>query len=235
MIETIDKYGIELFYGSDSCYVDHVALLLTNAYVWVPMFIAMLVLIIKNHDNMQQILLCIGCIALCVFIASGMANLVVKPMVERLRPCNDPQYKYLEQIAGNLHEKDFSFFSAHAANTMAVATFFTLLVRSALLSCTLYVWSFVNIWSRLYLGQHFLTDVLVGLLWGIVSGIIAYMIFFRIHNRISTSKRYVSSQYTSTGFSLLDIDVVVSLFCIVIVCSMIPFDDIVYNMLNLIR
>ena len=129
MIEYLDKIGIDLFFGSDSAFLDQMALVLTNAYAWVPMFIALFILIIKNNDNVQQILLVMGCIALCVFLASGTSNLLVKPLVERVRPCNDPQYKYLAQIAGDMHSKDFSFFSSHAANTMAVATFFTFLSK----------------------------------------------------------------------------------------------------------
>ena len=51
MIEYLDKIGIDLFFGSDSAFLDQMALVLTNAYAWVPMFIALFILIIKNNDN----------------------------------------------------------------------------------------------------------------------------------------------------------------------------------------
>lgn len=228
MIENIDKAGLEFFFGSQSAFLDHISIVLTNAYVWIPMFIAMFIMVIKNHDDVRQILLCLFCIALCVFIASGAANLLVKPLVERLRPCNDPQFKYMAVIAGNIHEKDFGFFSSHAANTMAVWMFFTLLVRSSLLSLTLFAWSLINMWTRLYLGQHFVSDILVGAVWGIISGIVAYSIYFRLKKNMSESKKYVSTQYTSVGFSYLDVDVVVSVFALTLVCSTIMLD---YRML----
>jgi undecaprenyl-diphosphatase len=235
MIEYLDKIGIDLFFGSDSVFLDQMALVLTNTYAWVPMFIALFILIIKNNDNVQQILLVMGCIALCVFLASGTSNLLVKPLVERVRPCNDPQYKYLAQIAGDMHSKDFSFFSSHAANTMAVATFFTFLSRSLLLSVTLYAWSLINMWTRLYLGQHFLTDILVGMIWGIVSACIAYAVFYSIYKNMSTGKKYVSTQYTVTGYSYLDVDVVVSLFFLTLCCSTIPLIEIYHNLIRLIH
>lgn len=235
MIELIDKLGIDLFFGSDSAILDQVALMLTNAYVWIPMFIALFILIIKNNDNVQQIFLVMGSIALCVFLASGTANLLVKPLVERVRPCNDPEYMYLAQIAGNMHSKDFSFFSSHAANTMAVATFFTFLTRSFLLSITLYAWSLINMWTRLYLGQHFLTDVLAGLVWGIVAACVAYAVFYSIYRNMSTGKKYVSTQYTVTGYSYLDVDVVVSIFFLTLCCSLIPFVESFQNMIKLIH
>lgn len=234
MIEFIDKIGIEYLFGSQSGFLDHIALLMTNAYVWIPMFLALFLLIVKNHDNMQQILLCLACVALCIFLASGTANLVVKPMVERIRPCNEPQYKYLAQIAGNMHERDFSFFSSHAANTMAVATFFLLLVRSALLSIVLYTWSFLNMWTRLYLGQHYLTDILAGLVWGIVSALVAYALFRKIFKSISSSNKFVSTQYTSTGFSLLDVDIVVAAFFLTLTVIMIPLGDGLQEFMNIV-
>ena len=231
MIETIDNVGLSLFFGSDSAFVDHFALIVTNALIWIPMFLALGKLIIKNNDNMQQILLCLGCIFLCVLFASGTSNFIVKPIVERLRPCNDPNVMYMAQIAGNVHSRDFSFFSAHAANTMAVATFFTLLVRSGMLSGLLVVWSLLNVWTRLYLGQHFLTDVIVGLLWGICSGILAYLIYYRLYQSVAVRKRFVSSQYTSTGYAHTDVDVVLSVFALTLLCAMIPYEEI-WNMIT---
>ena len=44
MIEYLDKIGIDLFFGSDSVFLDQMALVLTNAYAWVPMFIALFIL-----------------------------------------------------------------------------------------------------------------------------------------------------------------------------------------------
>lgn len=222
MIEAIDNFGITMFLGSDSAFLDHLALTLTNAFTWAPLYIALLVLIIKNNDNMQQIGLCFLCGVLGVIISSVMADVIVKPWIARLRPCNDPEIKYLVQIAGNLRNKDFSFFSAHAANTMSLAVFFTLLVRSSLLSVTLMVWSLVNCWTRLYLGQHYLTDILVGLSWGIVTGIICYVFYLKVGKRIDIKKNFVSTQYTSTGFSKLDIDVVMSVIGLTLVYAMIP-------------
>lgn len=222
MIEIIDKLGIEMFMGSDSAILDQIALLLTNAYVWIPMYLALFVLIIKNNDNMQQILLTLCFIAVLIFLASGVANLLVKPLVERLRPCNDPQFKCFCQIAGDMHENSFSFFSSHAANTMSVATFFTLLVRSRLLSITLYFWSFVNMWTRLYLGQHFFTDILAGMVWGIVVAFAVYALYRGLFRKLSSGNKFVSTQYTETGFSYLDVDVVVSVFMLTVCISVIP-------------
>lgn len=235
MNNVVDRFFIDIFFGSDSVFFDQMALTLTNAYFWVPLFIALFVLIVKNNDNVTQILLAIGCIALCVFIASGMSNLLVKPLVERIRPCNDPEFKYLAQIAGDMHSKDFSFFSSHAANTIAVATFFTLMVRSVLLSTTLYLWAVVNMWTRLYLGQHFFTDVIVGVAWGIVAALISYYLYYKLYKKVSTERSYISSHYTSTGYSYIDVDAVTAVFFLMLCISTLPLAEIYSNLINYIH
>ena len=53
MIEAIDNIGIEWLLGSDSSILDHIALTMTNAWTWVPLYVALLILIIKNNDNMR--------------------------------------------------------------------------------------------------------------------------------------------------------------------------------------
>lgn len=221
----VDNIGIMLFMGSDSAFLDFFALTVTNALVWVPMFIVMAYMVIKNNDNMQQILVFFGCLALMMALSAGVCNIVAKPLVERLRPCNTPELKYLVQIAGNYHAKDFSFFSSHAANTIAVTTFFAIIVRSKRLFIALFSWYLLSVWSRLYLGQHFLTDIAVGTMWGIVSAIIACYVYVKVYAKVTEKKAFISEQYTTTGFALSDINIIVTVFLLTCMAAMIcgPF------------
>lgn len=217
----IDKIGIMLFMGSDSAFLDYFALTVTDALVWIPMFLALAYMVIKNNDNMQQILVFFCCLAFMMLLSAGVCNIIVKPLVERVRPCNTPEIKYLVQIAGDYHAKDFSFFSSHAANTMAVTAFMTMVVRSRRLFLTLFTWFLINIWSRLYLGQHFLTDITVGAMWGIVSAILAYYIYDKVYGRITEKKAFISEQYTVTGFAISDVNIVVTVFMLTVIAAMV--------------
>lgn len=214
MIEAIDQFGLDYLFGSNSAFLDSIALTITNAWVWVPLYLSLIMLIIKNNDNMQQIFITIGFALLCVILVSVICNCIVKPWAERLRPCNDPAYQYVAQIAGNMHSKDYSFFSSHAANASVVATFFILLVRSKPLSFALTVWTLINCWTRVYLGQHFLTDVIVGFFFGIIIGIICYVLYGMVVRRASRRQSFVNPLYTSKGYAKYDVDISISIMLI---------------------
>lgn len=60
----------------------------------------------------------------------------------------------------------------------------------------------------MYLGLHYPLDILCGLLWGGVVGIVSYIVYHKVYSRIAPANNYISTQYTSTGYSLSDIDIV---------------------------
>ena len=173
-----------------------------------------------NGSNSQVLdgvaTLVMASVAFCLFLSDGMADGVVKPLVVRFRPCNDPIWRYTFDVVGNYRPDGFSFFSAHASNTMSLAIFFCLLVRSRMLSCFLIGWSLINCWTRLYLGAHYPFDILVGLLWGSISGSLAYYAYLRTYQKISPDSTYVSTQYTPSGYDFTGIDMVVT--TIVLTC-----------------
>lgn len=207
--ETLDRQLLEFFNGSNSVFLDSVALTFTSGLTWIPLYVALLYLVIKNSENMVQFGLIVASVLLCMLLSDGVAEYLVKPYVGRLRPSADPAVKYLIDVVGNYRESTtFSFPSAHAANTAAVAVFFSLLVRNKSLSVMLLLWSVLNCWTRLYLGVHYPGDILVGFLWGILSAVVSYSVYRAIYFRLRPRLNYISSQYTSTGYNHEDIDIV---------------------------
>ncbi len=204
----LDQQLLLWFNGSDSLFVDHFAEVLTSGLSWIPLYLALFYLVVKNNETMLQIALIVGCSALCILLADGVAEGIVKPLVGRWRPSNDPYFKYMVEVVGNHRGTDYGFFSAHAANTMSIATFFCLLVRNRLFNTALVIWSLINCWTRMYLGLHYPSDIVCGLLWGMAAGGISYLVFHKFYYKVSPKINYISSQYTSTGYSNVDIDIV---------------------------
>lgn len=203
-----DKWLLLGMNGSSSLFVDGLATTLTAASTWIPMYIALFYLVVKNNENVRQILLVLGGAALCVCLAGTLDDTLVKPMVARWRPTHDPQIGMLVDVVNGYRGGKYGFFSAHAANTFSIAVFFSFLVRSRILTVTLMLWSLVNCWTRIYLGVHYPGDILCGLLWGGIVGVSVYYLYFRINRCISGKPTYISSHFTSTGYQLEDVSVV---------------------------
>jgi len=213
----IDKSILLFFNGSGSGFIDVVAVTLTSGVLWIPLYIVLLYIVIKNNDTMPQVMLAVGGALLCVAVTAGFTELLVKPLVGRLRPCSDPCVKYSLDLVHGTCLKSFSFFSAHAANTFGIAVYFSCLVRSRLLSFVLIVWSLVNCWTRLYLGVHYPSDIVCGLIFGALAGFSAYCFYRRLYLRIApVAVHRPSKRHTSSGYAVSDIDIVLNVFAFIL-------------------
>ena len=204
-----DRLVLSWFNGSNSVFLDGWMSALTSGFTWLALYASLFYLVVKNNETMGQIMLVVGCALACVGLADIMADVIVKPLVERWRPSNDPIFKYDVSVVEGYRGTSYGFFSAHAANTFSLALFFCMLVRSRVLSVALVLWSFVNCYTRMYLGLHYPSDIVCGLLWGSVCAIGVYYFYLRVSRRMFGEDNYVSTQYTSTGYRLCDVYIVV--------------------------
>lgn len=205
-IQDMDMQVLSLFNGSDNIMLDQMVQILTSGLTWIPLYVMLFFVVMRNNETMGQIALVVGSAIFCVLFADGLVDGIIKQLAERWRPSNDPTFKYMVQVVDDIRPKGYSFCSAHAANTMSLAVFFSLLIRSKLLTITLVIWSLINCWTRLYLGVHYPSDILCGMIIGIIVGILVYLLYYKIYLRISPKINYISNQYTSTGYDHDDID-----------------------------
>lgn len=223
-LSTLVEYDKDLLLslnGSDSLYLDRVMRVLTATVTWVPLYISLFYVVLNNNDNFRKVMMILCGAGLCVLLAGTVDDMIVKPMVGRWRPTHDPEIGLLVDIVDGYRGGRFGFFSAHASNTFSIAVFFCWLVRSRLLSLALILWSFTNCWTRLYLGVHFPGDILVGLLWGGLVGSTVYFLYYRLSRNMTSRRRFISSQYTSTGFQRSDCDVPVAVLVFTLVFALI--------------
>lgn len=217
----LDKSILFWFNGSNSMFVDGLALTLTSAYTWVFLYVALFYLVIRNNEKWSQIFLIVGACAFCLLLASGLSEGIVKPFVARPRPSLEPSLSGIVDLAKGYRGTGYSFFSAHAANTLSIAVFFSLLVRSRVFTIGMLSWSVVNCWTRLYLGVHYPSDILVGIVWGVLVGFLVYLIYMWMYKKITAKLHYISTQYTSTGYSLSDVDVVLNVLSLTFVYALV--------------
>lgn len=196
--------------GSSSLFADGVAVMATATLTWIPTAIVLLYVIIHNNEMKNICLILLG-IGLCILFADQIASGIFKPLVARFRPTNDPVLMSYVDIVNEYRGGRYGFFSSHAANTFAVATFVGMLVRCRQLSLYLVSWALLNCWTRVYLGVHYFGDVLVGTVCGVLVGLIVYAVFARFIGRHEAT--VVQSRYdvqTVTGYAVADARILVT-------------------------
>lgn len=221
MLESFDREALLAVNGSDSLFLDRVAHVLTTAITWVPLYVSLFIVVLRNNENFRKVLMILGAAGLCVLLAGTVDDLIVKPTIARWRPTHDPVIGAAVDVVDGYRGGRYGFFSAHAANTFSIAIFFCWLIRSRLLSTAMIIWSLTNCWTRLYLGVHFPGDILVGLTWGFLVGTIVYFLFYRLTRNMTSGRRLISSQYTSTGYQHKDCDIPVVVLVFTLVFALI--------------
>ena len=86
MIDTlinIDRAILLFFNGSNSLFLDGMMQAWTSGFTWIPLYVALFYLIVKNNETMAQICLIVLGAALCLILHGGVIELLVKPFVER--------------------------------------------------------------------------------------------------------------------------------------------------------
>lgn len=153
---------------------DALWLFITKQFNWIPFFL-LLLYIIYSKIGKKQTLYVLLFLAVLILITDQCVNLF-KYGFQRLRPCNNPDIKAIIRIVQS--RSSFSFFSGHAANSMAAALFIYLLIKPYFkYAFLLFLWSLIFAYSRIYLGLHYPLDILCGYLFGMLTGLFAFRIY----------------------------------------------------------
>lgn len=108
------------------------------------------------------------------FLLSGLAAQIIKNLVNAPRPkLYFEAGQYLHFIDGVSLANHSSFPSGHTATAFALATVLVLMARNKSAQLFILFGAVMVGYSRIYLAQHFLLDVMIGALIGTTSGILA--------------------------------------------------------------
>lgn len=180
----MDLTLLRIVNGCHTPTADFMMTILTNGLTWIPLYAALVFIIFRNNSSTRGALLVIGGAALCVLLTAGTAELIAKPLFHRPRPTLDPVVSGTINIVGDLRGSGYSFFSAHAANTFGIALYVSLTAKRHLLTAVMVFWSLLNCYTRLYLGVHYPSDILVGLAFGAVAAVVAYNVRMKASRKL---------------------------------------------------
>ena len=186
LIETLIQWDtcVTLAINGLHCgYLDNFMMMYSGRFIWIPLYLSLFVVMIRNFPLKAVIinlLIAVVLITLCDQIVSN----VIRPMIFRLRPANleNPISPFVHIVDGYRGGR-YGFPSAHAANCWGAFFFVTYVFRRSVLSYVLSLWALVMCWSRIYLGVHYVGDILSGMLVGLINSSIIYYLFQHyLHN-----------------------------------------------------
>ena len=210
MLETlrhIDQTLTLFLNGSQSLFLDGVAATATQTATWIPVAVVLLYVLIRNN-NLRAVGTILLAIALSILLADQGASSVCKPLFGRLRPTHEPSIMYAIDVVNGYRGGKFGFISSHAANTFAVATLLTLLVRGRRLAIVLFGWALLNCWTRVYLGVHYVGDLMCGALWGTLVATGIYFAAKRLCPTLTASNRHYTRHagFTPGGYQCATVE-----------------------------
>ncbi|MFI5221710.1 MAG: phosphatase PAP2 family protein [Bacteroidia bacterium] len=181
MFETIKHLDQQFFVavnsGMQNALLDWLCPWMRNQYVWYPLYLVLFFFIYKKYKN-ETLWIATG-IILLVLVSDQLSANVIKNLVQRLRPCNDPSMQGHIRLFVNCGS-GFSFVSAHATNHFAIAVYFSSFFSSQrkwFLPIAL-LWAAGIAFSQVYVGVHYPLDVICGALIGSLLGAVASRLVF---------------------------------------------------------
>ncbi len=185
MIEKILLYERDAFFalnGSDSAFLDRFMWLYTGKEVWLPLAVLIIgVLVYKK--NWRESLLIILAIALVVLLCDQFASHVCKPLFTRFRPTHHPDFMEQVKTVFNYRGGLYGFISSHAANAFGFATLMALIMKNRWFGWTLFLWATLTAYTRIYLGVHFISDVVPGMVVGTLFGYVVYRLYLFVRSK----------------------------------------------------
>ncbi|MFC7774325.1 phosphatase PAP2 family protein [Flavobacterium sp. GCM10027622] len=173
----LDKELLVFLNGLGSEPFDGFWLLITKQLHWSPIFL-LVFYFLQKKIGWKNFGIVILVLTLLIVFTDQVTNLV-KNSVQRLRPCNDLEINSIIRIVKS--SSTYSYFSGHAANSMASTVFmFALMRKYYRYAFLLFLFPLIFAYSRIYLGLHFPGDILSGYLFGIFSGYTFYRLYLII-------------------------------------------------------
>lgn len=165
MIERLLNDDAEMFHFINTTLAnpvtDFIMPIITNDWVLRGLYALIIILLLVFGKKKFAWVVVFSAIALAItdYTSAGL----IKPMIERLRPCRVMDVHLLVRCGSG-----FAFPSAHTANLFGQAMFFGMLYRKY--SLYFFIFAFLVGISRVFVGVHYPLDVIGGMVLGCMAG-----------------------------------------------------------------
>ena len=186
MPQQLIQFDQHVFYlinhGMSNGLFDWLMPLIRNPWTWAPLYAFIIAFSIYRYKKAGAYI--IVSLLLTFAVADFGSASIIKPLVKRVRPCNDPA------LAATIIQRvpcgsGYSFPSSHASNHFAIAIFICLVFGSRYrwVWYAALLWAFTISMAQVYVGVHYPIDVTCGAIYGLLVGYLFAFLFKRLQPR----------------------------------------------------
>ena len=136
---------------------------------WIPVYVFIFICCLWRYKKQGVVIILL--LAATFGVADFGSAGVIKPLVKRLRPCNDPQMA--QTIISRVPcGTGYSFPSSHASNHFAIAICLICVFHKRWRGIWFWaiLWACVVCFAQMYVGVHYPVDILAGAIYGTIVG-----------------------------------------------------------------
>jgi undecaprenyl-diphosphatase len=174
MLETLDQNLLLFLNSINSPFWDQVMYIISGRATWVPLYLAILVVLAFRYKRKFFVIILMIIIAITL---SDQISVLFKNGFHRLRPCHEPSLEGLIHLVNGRCGGSYGFVSSHASNAFTVAVLSLLLIRKRWFTYGMIFWALLVGYSRIYLGVHYPGDVICGSILGVLIGWGVYYLY----------------------------------------------------------
>ena len=186
-----------------SLYLDRLACILSLPWVWLPLILLFLYMLIRNNNPQELVLILVSLLFTIVFTNQTiylLQTFLSSPTIS----------KTAVVLALNYHKEGAGLPATLIPAAPAVFMFLALLVRHRNLNFCLAAWAVLCSWTRQYLSIVSTTEWLSEFLVGVVIGVVFYKVYALLHQHIGIKRLHrVHALRTITGYDEADLRLLV--------------------------
>lgn len=192
-LEQIDRWIVSVVNSWNSSFLDELMWLISAKFTWVPLYVLLVFLYYFKSRSVKKTLLFFLSAVFVVVLCDQISVHLFKEFFMRYRPSHngfltDTLHFYQMSNGEPYKGGTYGFVSSHAANLGGLVSFSILGLRSQYKWIGWMLFSVLGVvmLSRIYLGVHYLSDVIAGAILGFLIGYVIYrFVFVNLEKRLN--------------------------------------------------